>query len=214
MLKVVAIGLVNLLIASIGFAADQPTSTGYDTPQEVFAAYQRATPARDWKTLFWLGTASRQDAELLGIAVAAATSQDDELRKLVESRGLNWRQFDRPWTPAENERFIRDAQVIAAEVAKPVGDKAELFVAARQYLEKKQDNSATQVHELKNLRQNEAAASGDSIESRVATMQQSDAQGRVTRQTTQPVKLTSHLWFRRINGKWYLASENEMSAKK
>ncbi len=142
--------LLTLAETPSNVVADTPHDAHtYKTVDELFSAYKKATEGRDWKSLFLLGTPERQDSEILMLAVGAATSSDATLRSLVEKHGLNWKQFDHPWTEADNRRLRQEYPALAASVAKQVREKPELFAEATNYINKKSDLLSTKVHELR-----------------------------------------------------------------
>jgi hypothetical protein len=215
-LKCLFLGIVLICAttALVVLADRPPDAQGYKTIEELFGAYKKATEDRDWKSLFLLGTRERQDSEILMLAVSAATSNDATLRTLVEKHGANWKQFDHAWTEADNQRFIREYPALAASFGKQVTKRVELFVAAQSYIDKKGDPSSTKVHELKNLVRHGATAAGESIESRTCIERHDDTRGNQTRQIPRTVSVRSRLWFRHIDGHWYLATENEITPAK
>ena len=188
-----------------------PDSRGYKTIEELFSAYKKATEDRDWRALFLLGIPERQDSDLLMLAVSAAASNDETLRSLVEKHGANWKQFNHAWTEADNQRFMREYPAVAASLGKQVTQKPEMFAAARSYIAKKSDPSSTEVHELKNLVRHGATAVGESIESRTCIERQLDAAGNETRRFPRTFSVKSRLWFRQIDGRWYLATGDEIT---
>ena len=156
----------------------------------------------------------RQDCEILMLAVNAATSKDATLRSLVEKHGADWRQFDHEWAEAENQRFIRDFPALAAAFGKHVTNKAQLVAAARSHIRKKSDPWSIKVHELRNVVHHGVTAVGESIETRTCIERHQDAQGHETRQIPRTVQVRSRLWFRQIDGQWYIATENETTVSK
>lgn len=205
---------VALIAANVSLVAmaDGPSGKqGSRTIDELFSAYRKATEDRDWKTLFLLGTPERQDSDILMLIVSAATSNDATLKSLVERHGGNWRQFDHAWTEADNQRFMREYSTIAASVGKDVKNKPELFVAAKSYIDKNGGPTSSTVHELRNVIRHGATAVGEAIESRMFVERSSDAHGSQIGQVSRTARVTSRLWFRQIDGYWYLATENEIA---
>ena len=208
---------VLLFCVTTAFAAGAdapPRSGGYNTIESLFAAYQTATQGRDWESLFLLGTPARQDGEILTLAVNAAASKDAALRSLFEKHGAHLSQFDHEWTEADNQRFVREFSALATSFGKQITNKAELFVAARRYLDKKTDLLSTKVVELSNVVRDGVTAVGESREINTCIERQFDAQGNLTRQISRTVSVRSRLCFRQVDGRWYLASENEIASAK
>ncbi len=200
--------------ALVVLADGPPDSRGAKTIEELFSAYKKATEDGDWKALFLLGTPERQDSDLLMVAVGTAASNDETLRSLVEKHGANWKQFDHAWTEADNQRFLREYPAIAASLGKQVTEKPEMFAAAQSYIAKKSEPSSTKVHELRNLARHGATAVGESLESRTCIERHYDAQGNQTGLVPRTFSVKSRLWFRQIDGRWYLATENEITPAK
>lgn len=205
--------LLCLAAAPSVAAESQPVQPGCKTIEGLFAAYKKATENRDWKTLFLLGTPEQQDCELLMLTVGAATSGDGEVRRLVEKYGADWKQFDHPWSEADNQRFSREYSTIAASLGRQIHNKAEMFAAVRSYIDKK-DPASTEVHELKNLVRHGATARGVSIESRTCMERHYDSQGNFLRQVPSRWSGKSELCFRQINGRWFLATGYEVARAK
>lgn len=189
-----------------------PSSGGYETIEGLFSAYKKATKDRDWRTLFLLGTPEHQDCDLLTLVVSAATSKDDRLRRLVEKHGADWRQFDRTWAEADNQRFIREYPAIATALGRQVKRKPELLVAAQSYIARKSWHSSTEVHRLENLVCHGTTAVGETIESRTCIEPYADVQGSTISRRPRTFAVRSHLCFRRIDGRWYPATENEIGS--
>ena len=208
---------VLLLSVAAGFAAGadaSPASNAYGTIDGLFGAYQTATQGRDWRALFLLGTPARQDGELLMLAVNAVTSKDTTLRRIFEKHGANLKQFDHEWTDADNQQFVKELPARAASFCRPIINKADLFVEARRHLDKNSELLSTQVVELTNVARDGATAVGESRETNTCIERQFDAGGNQTRQVSRTVAVRSRLWFRQIDGRWYLASESEISSAK
>lgn len=201
-------------VAALVVAGTPADSPGYKTIEELYAAYQKATENSDWKALFLLGTPERQDGEILMIAVTAATSKDATLRSLAEQHGADWRRFDHVWTEEENRRFLRDAPTIAATISKHVRNKSELYASAHSYLAEKNDPWSNKPRELRNLVRHGATAMGESYESVTCVVRVTDAQRNETGRVTQTHSVRSRMWFRNIGGRWFLATENEMTGTK
>jgi hypothetical protein len=189
-------------------------SQGYKTIEELFAAYKKAQENHDWKKLFLLGTPERQDSEILSLVISAATSNDVALKNLVEKHGANWKQFDHEWTDGDRQRLMREFPSLAASIGKQVRNKPELMAAAEGYIYKKGDPWSTQVHQLTNLVRHGTTAEGVSFESQTSTVRSYDAQGNKTGQASQTSPRSSRLWFRQIDRRWYLATENEITPEK
>jgi hypothetical protein len=206
--------LICATMPLVVLADGPPDSPSYKTIEELFSAYKKATEDRDWKALFLLGTPARQDRDLLMVAVSAAASNDETLRSLVEKHGANWKQFNRAWTEAENERFMREYPAIAASLGKQVTEKPEMFAAAQSYIATKSDASLPEVHELKNLVRRGTTAVGESIESHTCIERQLDTAGNEIRRFPRTASTRSRLCFRQIDGRWYLATENEITPAK
>ncbi len=206
--------VVAAIAVSALLAAEPANSNGYRTIEELYAAYKSATEARDWKALFVLGTPERQDAEVLMLTVTAATSNDAILRSLVEKHGANWKQFDHAWTGDDNQRFMQEAPTLAAALGKQVSGKTELFVAATSYLHRKREPGSTKPRELTRLIRRGTTAEGESIESVTFLERISDAQGNQTGQFMRTHSVVSHMWFRQIDGRWYLATQKDMANAK
>lgn len=201
-------------VAALVMAGTPADSQGHKTIEELYAAYQKATENGDLKALFLLGTPERQDGEILMVAVTAATSKDVTLRSLAEQHGADWRRFDHVWSEEENRRFMREWPAIAATISKHVPNKSELYASAHSYLAKKNDPWSTKPRELKNLVRHGATAMGESVESVTCVVRVTDAQDNRTGQVTETHSVLSRMWFRNINGRWYLATENEMTGTK
>jgi len=206
--------VVAVILVSDLLAAAPANTNGYKTIEALYAAYKSATEARDWESLFLLGTPERQDAEVLMLAVTAATSNDATLRSLVEKHGANWKQFDHAWTDDDNQRFMQEAPTLAAALGKQVSGKKKLFVAATSYLHKKSEPGSTKPRELTRLIRHGTTAEGESIESVTFLESISDAQGNPMGQVTREHSVVSHMWFRQIGGQWYLATQKEMTITK
>lgn len=194
-------------------ADSPPDGPHYNTIDELFTAYKKATEDRDWKTLFLLGTPEQQNVRILDIAVNAATSSDGTLRSLVEKHGGNWKQFDHAWTEEDNQRFMREYPAVAASLGKQVTQKLELFVAAQSHIYRNGDPWSTRVHELINVVHRGATAVGESMECRTSIERHYDVQGNPTRQIPRTVSVRSRLWFRQIDGHWFLAAETEVATE-
>jgi hypothetical protein len=204
------LGAVLIAAVASPAIADRPADAlGHKTIEELYAAYKEATEKRDWKALFLLSTPERQNADILMLAVSAATSNDATLRRLVEEHGVDWRQLDHAWTTEDNQRLMREAPALAASIGKKVRDKVGLFVVAQSHLlAKRSDLLSTEVQELKNLVRRGAMAVGESNERNTCIERTFDARGNQTGQVRRALSVKSRLWFRQINGHWYLATEN------
>lgn len=207
---VLCIILIAADVSPVAMADEPSGKQASRTIEELFSAYRKATEERDWKALFKLGTREWQDSEILMLIVGAATSNDGTLKNLVEKHGGNWRQFDHAWTDADNQRFMRDCATIAASVGKEVKNKPEFFVAARSHIESSGESASSKVHELKNVVRHGATAVGEAIESRTCIERQYDAQGNRMGQVSRTFPVTARLWFRQIDGDWFLATQNEV----
>lgn len=191
-------------------ADDALIRQGYSSIDELFKTYQRASESRDWKALFSLGTPAYQDQQLLELAVSAAISNDPALRTIADNYGLDWKQFDHPWTEEENQRFTKDSPMLAKQIGEQVSKRAELYVAAHTCIQKASLPSTTKVKELRNLVQQGNNATADSIEINTVTESRLDAQGKVIGRALRDISISSKLIFRKIDGKWYLAMQREM----
>jgi hypothetical protein len=205
--------LIGIAVPSIAMAGEPSDRRGFKTIDELFAAYKKATEERDWKALFLLGTPERQDADILQLAINAASSKDTTFRNIVGKHGGNWRQFDHAWTEAENQRLMREAPTLAASFGKKIKKKAELFAEAWSYIDKSEPTSV-KVRELKDLVRHGATAVGESIETRTCIERQYDAQGNETGRVSRTGSGTSRLWFRQIDGYWFLATGHEVPPAK
>jgi hypothetical protein len=184
------------------------------SPQAVFAAYKKATNDRDWKALFSLGTTSRQNFELMQIAVGLRIqqidpAQPDEIRAyrlILAKHGIDWQEVKKLAAEAEasgENAFSSDTFLVPMQrIIDRVTNKADLFSAANDFLSKCSDPVAVTVHGMENLVQNESTATCDSIESHFCTATVND--GRRTSKVRQKVEGTSALGFRRIHGRWFL----------
>ncbi len=207
----VSIALICATIPLVVMGGEPPGKQGYRTIEELFSAYKKATEDRDWESLFLLGTRELQDSEIVMLVVSAATSNDETLKGLVEKHGANWKQFNHAWTEADNQRLRRDFQALVASFGKEVRNKPELFVAVRNYIEKSGDPAASHVHELKKLVRHGATAVGKSVERRTCVERYYDADGKQIGQFPRTFSTSKQLWFRQIDGYWYLATENEIT---
>lgn len=200
-----------------GLAQELPRRPVYKTPQAVFAAYKEATNGRDWKTLFSLGTTAYQNAQLMEFAIGAAYSQEDPqhleeirtYRAIVAKYGIDWREVRKLVEDAKSGDD-KDAFLVPLErMVDRVEKKAELFSAVSDFFAKASDPLEITVRDLKNVVDNGATASGDSIETSIATETATDPQTGRTRKRRIEVEVTSHLFFRRIDGSWYLDVEKK-----
>jgi hypothetical protein len=201
------------LVVSVGYSPAEDSSLqepACRTPQELFEAYKSAHNDRDWRRLFSLGTRAHQNVRILGVAIAAATSGDRELKSIVKEHGVNWEEFDHEFTDAEVEQLRDDAVAIAARVAKPVAKPAELFGLVQEHLEKSGLRS-TVVLEMRNLVERNDQATGDSLEVNYLEERYVDDVTGQTRVNQRRVNVTSHLCFRRIDGKWYVVTKTELA---
>ncbi len=205
------VALIYATIPLVTGADGPPDKPGCRTIDELFSAYKKATEDRDWRALFLLGTREKQDCDILMLVVHAATSQDATLRSLVEKHGAKWRQFDHAWTEADSQRFQHDYPVVAASVGKEVKDKPGLFVAAKSYGDKV-DPTSSQVHELRNLVKHGATAVSEAVGSRTCIERQEDGRGNQIRKVSGSISWTEKLYFRQVDGLWYLAMDNEIAS--
>lgn len=204
------VALIYATIPLVTVADGPPDKQGCRTIDQLFSAYKKATEDRDWRALFLLGTREKQDCDILMLVVNAATSHDATLRSLVEKHGANWKQFDHTWTEADSQRFQQGYPDVAASVGKEVKDKPGLFVAARSYVDKV-DPTSSQVHELRNLVKHGATAVGEAVGSRTCIERQEDGRGNQIRKVSGSISWTEKLYFRQVDGLWYLAMENEIA---
>lgn len=210
-----AVLVAVLASSSAGLAQDPPRSKGHKTPQAVFAAYKEANNGHDWKTLFSLGTTAYQNAQLMRFAIGAAYSQDDSehpgetrtYRAIVAKYGIDWREVRKL---AEDANGGGDQNAFLFPLERMVGrveKKAELFSEVSEFLLKASDPVAIVVRDLKNLAEKGSTATGDSIETTVIIETATDQLTQRTSKRRLEGQLTSHLFFRRIDGDWYLDVE-------
>jgi len=195
---------LSVALTAVACAENAPSNAGYDSPEEVFAAYKKATNDRAWRNLFSIFTAERQNVEILHIAIQAAVSNDETLRTIVKRNGVNWEEFDREWTEDENKRLMEDMVAVAARIGKSATNRADLYAATRDHIAKVSDPSSLTVHELRKLVRDGATASGEAEGTARFSGTQTDNVTNASRQVVSEGSFTETLRFRRVAGKWYL----------
>jgi hypothetical protein len=212
----VVVGLLVVLGtgSNEGGSAEQEELRGYASPEEAFAAQKKATMEKDYKTLIEAMTPEAQEAAVGGIVVAAAmmAPSSPELAKLLDDHGIDESMREMPALSGnpqdmqESLAAMKKMQEKQKALVAGMEDKVGFFVAAMGHVEafgdrfaEKLGQTGGQFAELK------ADAERAQAEAELVDLQIDGdrAQGK-QRATFRGRTMNVPMWFRRIDGRWYL----------
>lgn len=219
--RIVAVLLLLVVSGSAAAEQNQPKSTGYASPKELFAAYKKAANAEDWRAIFSLSTSACINVELAESVFYLDFAEDNEskrMKSILKKYGLDWDRLNAKLNgslSSEKLNSLTEKKGIAVAektiefIASSVKDKAGLYEALHVYVSKLSPVIRSEVHELRRLTQVGSSASGLSISTDRITETVSVNGGPPSKPVDSTVQGAEQLFFHRVDGKWYLAARNE-----
>jgi hypothetical protein len=194
-------------------ASDKPPS-GYATPEEAFAAYQKATAAKDWAGQLKVLTPESEEMTVGAVALAAAmlSAMKPELADVLKKQGVDATQLQSvsaDINPANASKAASQINQRMRELGAGVKDKVGFYSAVMPAVEKAGKEMAAQLPG--NLAQMQADAEQALAKAKLVDLQISgdSARGAISlhfmgRETKSPLE------FRRINGGWLMHQSGQV----
>ncbi len=191
------------------------TPSGYATPEEVFAAYQKATAAKDWAGQLRVLTAESQEMTVGAMALAAAmlSAMRPELAEVLKKQGLDAAQIQsasEDITPSNISQVAGKMGQRMRELGAGIKDKAGFYSAIMPAIEKAGKEMTAQLPG--NLSQMQADAERALAEAKLVDLQITGDTARgamaiefMGRETKSPLE------FRRIDGGWLIHQSGQIA---
>lgn len=210
--RIKAMLLLVAIISATARAQDTPRSVGYESIENLFAAYRTARNKGDWRTLFALGTDANRNEIITAIALSPRVASDPQLKAILKKHGLDWNEFNRQLggvLSADKLDKLNDAEIgnvtkKASNIVRSADfDKTGLYAAAQEHFSKSGDFWDFTVHELRKVKHNGSVATGRAVTTHF-TKVRTTGPGVAPHERTTKISGSEALHFRRIEGRWYL----------